>query len=34
MNRDTRHIPLLIGLSLAALLLLGKIFSLQLLSDR
>ena len=34
MTRERRHIPLLIGLILAALVLLGKIFSLQILSDQ
>ena len=34
MNRDGRHIRLLIGLGVAALLLLGRIFSLQILNNR
>ena len=34
MNHDGRHIRLLIGLGVAALVLLGKIFSLQILDDR
>ena len=34
MTQDGRHIRLLIGLGAAALLLLGKIFSLQILDNR
>ena len=34
MNADGRHIRLLIGLGVAALLLLGRIFSLQILNNR